>query len=508
MSDPDTEATRPGEESSSTTRDVPASTAPDVCPDATERGRGTEPDDGAGSDGWRRRTVLRRAIAGTAGLLSLSGCGGQRDRNRTTDGRSSPPQRSPSSTATPIPPPFESVTNLADLGVEPDGDEPIGEVIKDAASDGELLVLPAGEYTIEDRIDLTGLDRFGIVGDGTTIVPTAGTSGTLFYIGGEGAIHIRNLQFDVSAEGTHIRALDVRAPDQLRISDVSVTGRLDGGRGPVRVDVTDPDGSGVVERLRLPDGSVAGERVTGCYVGDDNRGEITFADCHIVGFSDNGLYADPSLGRIVVEGGYYANSGIANVRVRPGSIVRNVHVRCDDSDRDFDNMRGIRLTNSEAQADAKPPLIENCRVELLDVSYSDGGITLATNVPSMTVRNTEIRIDVDDVNGIWAKTPVEALQEHESELWVDCEDVTVTGDADNEFAIKIDGRNKSTLTGIDISHAADNRNGIGFSRSYDNILRDATVEVGGVPIILQDATVETIDTNVTPDEIETRTREE
>ncbi|WP_336023507.1 hypothetical protein [Halobellus salinisoli] len=467
-----------------------------------------ESGEGPGSDGWRRRTLLRRALAGTVGILSLSGCGGQRDRDRSTDELASPPRGDVDPPATPVPPPFDSVTDLTDLGVDPTGGEPIGDVISDAASDGELLFLPSGEYPIEESLDLSGLDRFGIVGDGATIVPMEDASGTLFFVGGDGAIHIRNLQFDFTENNTDIRALDVRAPDDLRISDVTVNGQIEGGRGAVRVDVTDSDGSGVVERLRLPDGSVPEEQVTGCYVGDDNRGEITFSDCHIVGFGDNGLYADPAVGRIIVDGGYYANNGIANVRVRAGSVVRNVHVRCDDASKGFENMRGIRLTNSEPAADAEPPLVENCRVEMIDVSSSDGGITLSSELPSMTVRDTEIRIDADDVHGVWAKTPADSLRDATEKLWVDCEGVTVTGEADNEFAIKIDGRGGCTLSGIDVSHAATNRNGVGFQRSHDNVLRDATVDVGGAAIVLQEATLETIDTNVTPDEIRTLTEDE
>ncbi|WP_049985931.1 hypothetical protein [Halobellus rufus] len=478
--------------------------------DARQSGapRSSAPEERSTPVGLTRRSVLRRVAAGTAGIASVAGCGGRRERDRTTDELVPPPSPGDDvATATPVPPPFDSVTDLSEFDVDPTGGA-IGNAIEEVADDGDLLVLPEGTFTIEESLDLSGLDRFGLVGNETTLVPTEGASGTIFFISAEGTIHVSDLRFDYSANGVGSRALDVRAPGEIRIRDVTVNGRLDGGRGAVRIDVTDPDGTGLVERLRLPDGSVSGERVTGCYVGDDNRGEITFADCRIVGFSDNGLYADPAVGRMVVDGGYYANSGISNVRVCAGSVVRNVHVRCDDHSRGFDNMRGIRLNNAEPRADVEPTLVENCRIEMIDVSSSDGGIILTSAVPSMVVRNTEIRVDADGVNGIWAKTPAESLREHDAELWVDCEDLTVTGDADDQFAVKIDGRGGSTLTGIDVSHAATNRNGIGFQDSYDNVIRDATVEVGGIPVLLQEATVELFDTNVQPTEVETLTEDE
>lgn len=450
--------------------------------------------------------MLRRA-AGTVGVLSLAGCGGRPDTDEPTE-KETPPTEESDSTETAVPSPFDTVTELTETGFDPTGEEPISEAIADAASDGVLLSLPSGTFPIGEGLTLRGLDRFGIAGKDTTIVPSSETSGTVLFARGTGAVHISNLQFDLSAEDIGRRALDIRSPDDIVIRDVSVTGRLDGGRGPVRIDVTDPDGSGLIERLRLPDGSVADERVTGCYVGDGNRGDITFSDCEIVGFSDNGLYAEPNVGRMVVDGGYFANSGISNVRVPAGSVVRDVHIRCDDDSRGFDNMRGIRLNHSEPQVGEDPTVIENCRIEMLDLTYSDGGIVLSSALPSMIVRDTEMRIDADDVDGIWAKAPEAPLRDSESTLFVNCDGVTITGKGDNRFAIQIDGRGGSTLTGIDVSQSAANRNGIGFKQSHDNVIRDARVNVGGIPILLQEATVETIDTNVRPTEIESRPEED
>ncbi|NIS32005.1 MAG: hypothetical protein GWN73_01330, partial [Actinobacteria bacterium] len=82
--------------------------------------------------------------------------------------------------------------------------------------------------------------------------------------------------------------MDVHAGD-FTIRDVSVIGNQDDGWGMMRLDVTDPDGVGLVERMRLPDGAAIETNSTGCLVGDEHRGQITFRDCHIAGFADNGL---------------------------------------------------------------------------------------------------------------------------------------------------------------------------------------------------------------------------
>ncbi|MGQ4556085.1 hypothetical protein [Halobellus sp. GM3] len=462
----------------------------------------------ADAGGPDRRAFLAKAAA-TVGIAALAGCGGifegegpERPPESPTD--EAPPETSGSPTT---PSPFDGRIDLTEYGADPSGAEPIGDAIESAVTDGQLLYLPPGEYRVDREIQITGLDRFGIVGEDATIVPGDSLGSTLILLrtGRGGALHLENLRFDFTADGTSVRAIDARAPDGLVLRDVSVAGTLQGGRGPVRVDVTDPDGTGLVERLDLPDGSVSGTRVTGCYVGDENQGNITFRDCRIEAFSDNGLYADPTAGRMTVEGGYYANSGISNVRVRAGSVVRNVHVRCDDSSHDFDNMRGIRLTNYRPKPEAAPAIVENCRIEMMEVSYSEGGILLTSDLPAARVRNTTVRIDADRVQGIWAKSPHDELDIEDSNIRLDCENVTITGDSNGGTAIQIDGRDGSVLDGLDVTQTAADRDGISLQRSTENVLRDSVLNVGGDPIVLREATLETIDVNVGPDLIERET---
>lgn len=459
-----------------------------------------------------RREFLAWASVATASLLPLAGCGettdsdaSETDKYPERDTATPPTEGSPEPTSTTVPSPFDSVTDLTEVGADPSGTEPIDAIVEEHAADGRLLHLPAGEYRLDDGIGLSGLERFGIAGDGATIVPTADQISTVLYLNADGPVHVENVAFDLRASDADPRVVNVRGPDDVVLRDLTVRGTLGGGNGAIRIDVTDPDGSGRIERLRLPDGSVAGERVTGCYVGDTNEGEILFKDCHIEGFSDNGLYADPTTGRMTVEGGYFANNGIANVRVKAGSVVRNVHVRCDSAARDFENMRGIWLTNHEPDADAEPPLVENCRVEMQEATYSDGAIGLTSELPGMRLRNTEIRVDVDNAHGVWAEVPYEEVG---NGTGLECTGVSITGDAESGFGIKIDGRDGCVLEDIEVTHSSADRNGIGFQRSQGNVLRNARLNVGGVPILLQDATLDTFDINVAPAAIESETAEE
>ncbi|MDZ5812786.1 hypothetical protein U4E84_15680, partial [Halorubrum sp. AD140] len=380
--------------------------------------------DGASSGSRRgRRAFLSRltAATGAVGALgALAGCGGS-DTSDTSDAEepSTPPDpeepaippdlQGPDGPFDSVPAPFDSIADLAEFGADPSAAGSLEAAVTDAAADGRLLFLPSGRYRMEGVLELSGVARFGLVGGEATRVPSSGTTET-----DDGSVLLDSLHFDLGGNGVESRAVDARVSDRLELFDVSVTGTLDAGRGAVRVDVTDPDGSGVVERLSLRDGAAAETTATGCYVGDENRGSITFRDCEIEGFPDNGLYAAPSRGRIVVEGGYYANNGIANVRVRSGSVVRGVHVRCDAGDRPLKNMRGIRLSNDAPTADAEPTVVEDVVVEMVDVTGSDGAITLSEEVAAAEIRDATVVVHADDVRALWAKTPHQSIQSAEA----------------------------------------------------------------------------------------------
>lgn len=442
----------------------------------------------------RRREFLARAAAATGSVGAIGAIAGCGDSRSDDDEPDIPPDlRAPEGPFDSVPSPFDSVADLSEFGLDSPGDGSLAAAITDAAVDGRLLYLPPGRYSMADALNLSGMSRFGLVGDDATIAARPGSSETLLFVNSDddhGTVFLDSLHFDVGADAVTSRAVDARARDRLGIRDVSIEGRFDGGRGAVRVDVTDPNGSGVVSGLSLRDGAVTDSTATGCYVGDEHRGSIAFNDCRIEGFPDNGLYATPEHGQVVVEGGYYANNGVANVRVRNGSVVRGVRVRCDVGDRKLENMRGIRLSNDAPTADTGPTVVEDVVVEMVDVTGSDGAITLASEVAAAEIRDATVVVHADDVHALWAKTPHKSLQTAEATS-LRCEGLTVTGDAEKGVAVQIDERDGSVLTDVEVTQPADERNGIEFKRSHDNVLRDARISVGGKAIVLSEATVDT-----------------
>jgi len=440
----------------------------------------------------RRQFFYRAAVAGSLGFLA--GCP---DLGPSETETPADVQTPPSVTTTGTPPSsdtvptsyhrrFDEVVDLVEAGADPGGSRPLNPVLERAAADDTLLHLPAGRYQMDGQWSREAFENFGLYGPEATIVPPETYAGNLFVIGGDGpsrGLVVDGLHFDVSAENTGPRALHATVTDGLLVSDLSVSGLQDTDQGLTRFDVTDPDGRGRVERMRMPDGGEPGTVATGCLVGPRSEGEIRFVDCHVAGFPDNGLYASPAPGVVTVSGGRYANNGIANVRVSDGSEVRGVHVICDEARDGVQNMRGIRLREGD---DA---LVQNCLVELYEVTDSGGAITLSSDMQSATIRDTAIRVDADDVPAIRAK-PANS-DETTNETQLSCENVTIVGSAANGQSIEVLERGVTSFRGLCLHQTGPDRDGLFFIRSGESVVRDSKVNVTGNAVVSRDSTVRT-----------------
>ncbi len=387
----------------------------------------------------------------------------------------------------PVPADAIDITNH---GADPTGEQSIHSALESAAEDGSTIYFPRGEYALDETWSFEGFEQFSMVGHEATIVPAEGFDTQLFRLNSRedpATLRFEGFSFDLTAPNTGGRLLDAQVHSELVVRDLAVEGRSDGGPNLFRLDVTDSAGSGLVEQLSAPDGAVGGSTISGCYVGNRNRGDIRFVDCHIEGFPDNGLYADPPAGRMVVEGGYYANSGISNVRVRADSLVENVHVRCNNSSEGFENMRGIRLTNYTPQSQAAPAVVRNCTVEVVDVSSSDGAIELSSDLAAAVVYDTQIRADVDGVPALRAKAPTDSFADSEGANGFQCDNVRITGSAATDSAVYIVDRNGCVFSNLCVHQTGTNRNGIEFLRSDNNTVQNSYFNISGEPVVLRES---------------------
>jgi hypothetical protein len=358
-------------------------------------------------------------------------------------------------------------------------------VLDEHSGSDTLLYLPPGRYDLEDTWSFLEFERFGLVGRDATIVPPEGFDGTIFDIGEEGqatGFRFSGIEFDFTATSTGGRPLDVAVEEELYVTDVSVRGLADVDQDLFRFDVTDDEGVGEIVRLSVPDGGDPRWGITGCELGDMNQGAVRFVDCHIAGFPDNGLYADPPEGIVEVVGGRYENNGVASIRLNaaPGSSVRGAHVRCDASPEGFDNMRGIRLRGGDDIT------IEGCLVEMLDVTSSDGGIAVSNEMGRVTVRDTHVHVDADNVNAVRIKP----FSGNAEDGRVDMDGVLVTGAAAGGAAIQVAERNGFRFRNLCVLQYGDRRNGVNADRADGTIL-DSTFAVRGDPFRLSSSDVDT-----------------
>ena len=429
-----------------------------------------------------RRDALR--LVATGALASVAGCGSPSSDVESTTTSPPPATSTPPATDDPTASAlngldrssFSNFVDFRELDEVADAARSIVPVFEDRVTDNSLFYLPPGRYLMGETWNVSDFENVAVVGDDATIVVPPGFSNNLFSPGPEGAsgFHLEGLTFDFQYQNTGGRVLHGKVADNLTVRDITVRGEFDVVDHVFRIDVTDPDGSALVERLNLPDGAASGTRAIGVLVGGTNRGDIRFQDCHIQGFPNNALYASPDEGTMEVFGGSYMNSGISNVRIRGDSHVRGVHVRCDRAPEGFRNMRGIRIHGGSNV------VVEDCTVEMLDVTYSDGAIVVSQLTEGATIRNTHVRTDAENVVGVRAKPEIEASNPDAS---LDVENVAFSGTAQSGAAIRVSERDNVNVRDICVRTSGPNRNGVELENAQDVRIEDAYIDVTGTPIV-------------------------
>ncbi|QZP39694.1 hypothetical protein [Halobaculum magnesiiphilum] len=435
-----------------------------------------------------RRSILKGCIAvQAAGLAGCNGRSPQTETVETTDRDRTPPateetesqlERIASRWG------FEDVLDLSSVGADPTGGSSIHGLLAEHLGPDTLVYLPPGEFRLSDTVTVSDVDRVGIVGPEASIMPDEGNTEQLLMFGWPdpvGTALCIGVDFDYLADNTGGRPILARASDSVLLESVSVTGEADVDEDLIRVDVLNPSGRGIVRDLQMLDGAPADTRVTGCQVGD-NRGDLWFVDCRIDGFPDNGLYADPPEGSVHVIGGRYRNNGVANVRIETSdrAVVRGVHVRCDDATGGGANMRGIRLRAGESI------LVEDCFVELLEVTTSDGAIVFSSELSSATVRNCRIRVDADGVNAIRLKS---AADERHIDGPFTCEGVSIEGQASGGAVVQAANRSGVSFSDLCIRQMGTDRDGFKLQNIVGEV-RDTSISVTGIPFDLEGSTLE------------------
>lgn len=297
---------------------------------------------------------------------------------------------------------YERVVDVVEAGADPNGNESITPVLRENRANDTLFRFPEGRYYMDDMLRWTGFENVGFEGDDATIVPASyhdfEGNKICFKLGisdspGD-SLHFSGIDFDMSGSDTGARAIQAQVADDLVVRDVTIEGVHDGGTyGPFLFDVTSSSGEGVIENVQLPDGGEFSKNApgnfnagpTGIIVSESHQGHITFRECVVGAFPDNGLYAAYGE-KVSVIGGEYRNSNVASIRIGgDGSNIQDATVVVDQNRPNDETQMGIRLDNGE---DLR---VENTTVEL---EQPDGNaIRVLNEVGSATISNCSLSVE-------------------------------------------------------------------------------------------------------------------
>lgn len=462
-----------------------------------------------------RRAYLRAVGAGA--LAALAGCGEygrettesrtetesvtDRAPGRTTGGapteatdEATTETTDEADTATSEPPVEEygTVVNMVEAGADDSGDAPVDSVVEERVGDDTLLYFPPGRYRLTE-LELVGYRSLGIYGDDAAFVPPSDKTDYWLRWGELDAFRFEGIDFDWRADGVApVWHLSTNGGANV-VRDVSVLGRHDADHNGVEVAVTDPKGELLFERVTLAGGSLDGAAI---YTFPKSVGKLTFRDCRIEHWGE-GLYASPHSGPLRVEGGYYANNGVVQVRVgggHQGAVVTGVTVRADDPRNPSakQNMRGIW------QEEGEHVRIEDCDIAITDLTdtYSSGGVVVGRQGGGGEIRNTRIRTDANTY-GIHVRHPIRSMAGQTmpsmdyipDDRRVTCENVDIVGSATKYAAVRTDRRDGCSFENLCVRHPSDGRDGVVVENADGCSVRNSTIKVGGRTIRTENATV-------------------
>jgi len=394
---------------------------------------------------------------------------------------------------------FSNVVDIVEAGADDTGSESINPVLEELRGNDTLIKFPPGTYLLTDTFRFTGFRNFGLLGRGATIRvgPYEGFSAPVgFKFGTPSApgnnLLVEGFTFDQRGENRGIRVVQSTIANGLRVRDVLVRGTDDTvGPSGGSFNVSSRHGYGIVERFRVPDGTVPMRTLTnrpypgrtGINSSRFHVGRIWYKDCVVNSFHDNGMYVrggggiqTSEGGRVVVQGGEYRNNNVSNIRIGgANSTIRNATVVVDENDVDSLNQRGIRVDQGSNV------LVENVDIDLVE-PFGDA-LTVLNDVESATITDTEIHVGDDPSRAVSVSPETGPIRISDTSVHTTGPDAggpalyLPDGDVSDHDAVIVEG---FTVTG-DASGAPGSRSSILVDR--DNCsFRDVTIDQTGTEL--------------------------
>ncbi len=379
---------------------------------------------------------------------------------------------------------YDEVVDIVEAGADNTGQEPIDDVFDEHANDDTQIEFPDGTYKVNQLI-LYQLSNFRMVGSGdATLVPGEDYVEEQWIAGAETRdLIIENLTIDNTASGVSPE-IDISAYDGLEFKDVVKRGYQDDGGVAIGLRILSSDGEGLVENVRAPDGGAS----VGLYIESD--GPMTVRNCQFEEFADNGVYASASSAPITVEGGFFRNNNISQVRLgSAGSVVRGAEMvvtkPVKSARQESVNMRGVRVADGPG-----PVTVDNCDITMAG-GQGNGAIVNAFSGGSLTVRDTRIRVgeSYTTVGSDGSRTSFGVFVDDATQADPGTrtfENVSITGDGRYRSAMLV-RRSDNDMQGLCIDQDGEGRDGIVFEDSTNNTIYDSVIDVPDEEVVLRNS---------------------
>ncbi|MFC7205357.1 hypothetical protein ACFQJC_17745 [Haloferax namakaokahaiae] len=450
----------------------------------------------------------RRAYLGLVGVAaaSLAGCltREEPDIPETPTDDEPTPERTPEPTPEQTPEYPEGVNVVEDLGCDPTGREPCAARIRQALEDDIVLRFPSGTYRFEHRLRISQFSSVVMLGEGPVqLLPPEGYNNFLIDVSEVGNFVFSGIDIDITAPET-TAGVRILTRDSFLVDDVEYIGR---GNHPnqdvvhaMLLGLTTAEGRGVIRNFRAKKGSAIGHYKNGdgrggISIGPWNSGDIRIENCHLEEFGNNGIYASRTTGNIEVIGGTFRNNNVAGIRIAgEGSYVEGATVEVDlDSytgpltqlDSQF-NTRGIVIEQGPTQKPAGAE-IRNCTIVIEKTPQSKGGIYVFPTGRTVTVRDSTIRINADNVPGVF-RSPLERQGQYrppDGPSWVRLENVLITGTARGASGIILADAPESVIRNCTIDQSGEQRDGVYLSNSNSTVVDGGSVTTTRYPYIIE-----------------------
>lgn len=384
-----------------------------------------------------------------------------------------------------------------DLGADNSGNSPIDADVQPHIEDNTRLEFPDGRYLI-DNLTTYDVENVTIVGTGdATLVPGDYPTSNDVWIGGSAVRDLRFEGFTLDTGGAG-PVVGFGAYDGLVLRDITKVGTHTSTRAPFTFSIWNEDGHGLVENLRATDGDAYGDSVGAAGIYTDAKGAMTFTNCELAGWGDNGLYASNASGTVWVNGGTYENNNISQVRLSsPGSTVKAATIRVDEPRGPGANMRGVRVCDGPGPVD-----IVDCDI-IMERGQGSGGVVTTADGGTTNVRSSRIQVGenytIPRTDGSITSYGALVRKPYESDPYagLTVRDTSFTGGGSEGSAI-LSRRGNTVVDGCCIDQTGDSRDGVWFQTHLGgNTVKDSTIDVTGKTVYRGNASVnvDNIDTS-------------